>query len=59
MYQQNIGMKYCTSENQEVTFKQILKSDFKKLWRQKKLYGGKMFLIFGKYKPEIRFCGSC
>ena len=47
-------MKYCTSENQEVTFKQILKSDTKKLKRQNSFMGERCFYFTGKYKPEIR-----
>ncbi len=32
-------MKYCSSENQEVTFKEILKSDSKKLKNKTILWG--------------------
>ena len=47
-------MKYCTSKNQEVTFKEILKSDSKKLKKQNDFMGQRCYYFTGNYKPEIR-----
>jgi len=47
-------MKYCTSENKEITFKYILKFDSNKLKVQNDFMGQRCYYFTGKYKPEIR-----
>ena len=46
-------MKYCSSENDEVTFKKILKYDSKNLKKHNSFMGERCYYFTGKYKPEI------
>ena len=47
-------MKYCTTNNDEIKFADILKNDSKKLKMQNSFMGERCFYFTGKYKPEIR-----
>ena len=47
-------MKYCTSDNDEIKFKDIIKNDSKNLKKHNSFMGERCFYFTGKYKPEIR-----
>ena len=47
-----IRMKYCTSEDQIITFKEIFNSDKKRVNVQNKFMGHRCFYLNGKYKVD-------